>query len=180
VAHLWTGLDRHYRLLRMRARRWLDRHPRMDHLLRSSGALSTRDGAIARGVAVGLFVALLPLFGVQTLLIAVVCIAARGNFPAAFAVSWVNNPLTVAPLYLAFNAIGERFFSGLLRPLVALTGWEREVVLEAMYLGSGALCVAIPAAVLGYMLAYRAERSLRNRHAARRSPEAGRLRDRRR
>jgi uncharacterized protein len=175
VAHLWTGLDRRYRLLRLRARCWLERHPRVHHLLRSSGALSTRDGAIARGVAVGLFVALLPLFGVQTLLIAAICIAVRASFPAAFAVSWVNNPLTVAPLYVAFNAIGDRLFSGLLSPLVDLTGWEREVVLEGLYLGSGALCVAIPAAVLGYTLAYLAERSLGLRRTARSAPGPGRL-----
>jgi hypothetical protein len=43
--------------------------------------------------------------------------------------------LTVAPLYVAFNAIGDRLFSGLLSPLVDLTGWEREVVLEGLYLG---------------------------------------------
>lgn len=180
MAHFWKGLDRHYRLLRLRARCWLDRHPRVDDLLRSSGALSTRHGAISRGVAVGLFVALLPIFGVQTLLIAVVCVAVRGNFPAAFAVSWINNPLTVAPLYVAFNAIGDRLFSGLLSPLVDLTGWEREVVLAGLYLGLGALCVAVPAAVLGYTLAYLAERSLRLRRAARSATGPGRPRNRRR
>jgi uncharacterized protein len=160
VAYFGRSADRYYRLLRLRTRCWLDRHPRVDHALRSSGALSTRNGAIPRGVAVGLFVALLPLFGVQTLLIAAVCIVVGGNFPAAFAVSWVNNPLTVAPLYVAFNAIGDRLFSGLLSPLVDLTGWEREVALEGLYLGSGALCIAIPAAILGYTFAYLAERSL--------------------
>lgn len=170
MAHLWEGLDRQYRRLCLRARAWLDRHPRLDAFLRSSGALSTRDGAIPRGVAVGLFVALLPLFGVQTLLIAVVCIAVRGNFPAAFAVSWVNNPFTVAPLYVTFNAIGDRLFSGLLSPLVSVAGLKRDVVLEGLYLGVGALCVAIPAAILGYTIAYFAEKALRARQT---TPGAG-------
>jgi uncharacterized protein len=156
-----------YRLLRRRSRQWLDRHPRVDRLLHSSGALSTRDGALARGVVVGLFIALLPLFGVQTLLIVAGCIVVRGNFPVGFAVSWVNNPLTVAPLYFTYNAIGEHLFGPLIAPAVDLTGLEREVAVEVMYLGAGALCVAVPVALLGYLVTRLLERRLEARRPAR-------------
>jgi uncharacterized protein len=164
---MWGHLYIRYRLLRMQARRWLERHPAVDRVLRSSGALDTEGGAISRGVAVGLFVALLPLFGLQTLLIALGCVIVRGNFLVGFAVSWVNNPLTVTPLFVAFNVIGEELFGPMLEPLVDLTGMEREVVLEIMFLAAGSVCVAIPAAVLGYAAARLAERRLAARRAAR-------------
>jgi uncharacterized protein len=152
-----------YRHLRLQARQWVSRHPLLDRLLHSTGCLSTRDGAVARGVAVGLFVALLPLFGIQTLLIILGCILVRGNFPAGFAVSWVNNPFTVAPLYIAFNELGDTLFGPLLRPVVDLAGLGGEVVLEAMFLGLGALCVAVPVAALGYLLALLGERAIERR-----------------
>ncbi|HSO99927.1 MAG TPA: DUF2062 domain-containing protein, partial [Thioalkalivibrio sp.] len=87
MARTCSGLYLRYRLLRRRAWRWLDRHPQVDAVLRSSGALSTRDGAIPRGVAVGLFVALMPLFGIQTLIVIAGCILLRGNFPAGLVTS---------------------------------------------------------------------------------------------
>jgi len=168
VARTRSGLYVRYRVLRRRAWRWLDRHPRVDAVLRSSGALSTRDGAIPRGVAVGLFVALMPFFGIQTLIVIAGCILVRGNFPAGLVTSWINNPFTVAPLYLTYNAIGDYLFSPIFGPAVDLSGLEREVALEAMYLGAGALCVAAPAATLGYFLTAVAERRLRSRRTTRR------------
>ena len=110
----------------------------------------------------------MPLFGIQTLIVIAGCILVRGNFPAGLVTSWINNPFTVAPLYLAYNAIGDYLFSPLLGPAVDLSGLEREVALEAMYLGAGALCIAAPTATLGYFLTAVAERRLRSRRATRR------------
>lgn len=61
--------------------------------------------AIARGLAVGVFAGLFPLFGLQTLIgvgLATVC---QGNKIMAAAATWVSNPLTYVPIfYFNFRA----------------------------------------------------------------------------
>lgn len=61
--------------------------------------------AIARGLAVGVFAGLFPLFGLQTLIgvgLATIC---RGNKIIAAAATWVSNPLTYVPIfYFNFKA----------------------------------------------------------------------------
>lgn len=163
---MWAWFHVRYRRLRFQSRQWLNRHPRIDRMLHATGCLDTRDGAVARGVAVGLFVALIPLFGVQTLLIILGCIVMRGNFPAGFAVSWINNPLTVAPLYLIYHEIGETLFGVLPAPITGLSGREEELAMDMMSIGLGSLCVAAPVALGGYVLLLYAERALRRRRAA--------------
>lgn len=164
---MWTWFHLRYRHLRLRSRQWLNHHPRIDRLLEVTGCLNAREGAVARGVGVGLLVALLPLFGIQTLLIVAGCILVRGNFPAGFAVSWVNNPFTIAPLYLTYREIGERLFTLIPRSVRGITATGEELVLEVTYIGLGSLCIAIPVAILGYLLALSGERAFRHRRRVR-------------
>jgi uncharacterized protein (DUF2062 family) len=58
--------------------------------------------SIALGFAVGVFIALTPTVGVQTLLVLVAATLIRMNLPAAYVSIWISNPLTTVPIYL-FN-----------------------------------------------------------------------------
>lgn len=167
---------------RLRAHKWLRGHPGADRFLRAWGCLGLHDGAVPRGIAVGLFIGLTPTVGLQTLLMVVGCMLLRGNFPSAFAVSWVSNPLTLAPLFLTFNAIGETLFGPVLGPVFRVAGAGEEVALETLFLVLGSLCVALPAALAGYAIATRLEfrvatrrrlRSRRNSGGRHRPPGAG-------
>ncbi|MEO8400510.1 MAG: DUF2062 domain-containing protein [Gammaproteobacteria bacterium] len=57
---------------------------------------------VARGVAVGLFVAFLPI-PFQMLIAVLLAIISRANLPIAVALTWVSNPLTFGPFtYLTY------------------------------------------------------------------------------
>ncbi|WP_051434664.1 DUF2062 domain-containing protein [Desulfonatronum lacustre] len=137
---------------------WLARHPRVARLLNQSGALRTDPEALARGVAVGLFIGLTPTFGVQTALIVAGCILLRGNVCTALAASWVCNPLTIVPLYWSFHALGEACFQTL--PVFAASSlapqaWD--VGDDLLFTALGSLIMAFPLAVFGYLAALRAQ-----------------------
>lgn len=138
--------------LRAQAHDWLDAHPRVARGLERTGCLAVNRRALARGVAVGLFVALTPTLGLQTVLMIAGCVMVRGNFPAAFLVSWISNPVTVGPLYFAFNVLGEAVFGVPVRSVIQLGGDAAEAVMETIFLGLGSLLIAVPAAAAGYVL----------------------------
>jgi len=136
-----------YRLLRLRAHAWLGRHPRLRAALHAAG--THRSETIARGVAIGLFIGLTPTIGLQTALTVVVCILLSGNFPVAFASSFVANPFTVGPLYWGYHELGEWVM-----PVVAGSAAidPQGVGDDLLYTGLGSLMVALPVAVAGYLL----------------------------
>lgn len=136
---------------RIRARQWLRRNPRLSRFLERTGSLNVDEFTLARGVAVGLFIGLTPTVGVQTLLMLVVSVLLRANFPAAFAASWINNPLTMAPFYFGFHALGEVLMKVLPIRFDSLSGLELEIARDTTALVIGSLCIAIPAGLLGYV-----------------------------
>lgn len=165
-------LDEQRRRMRVATRNWLRAHPRAHAWLRSSGCMEVDDGALPRGVAIGLGITLLPLLGAQLLLMIGVCMLLRANFPIAFAVSWVGNPLTWGPLWWSYHLIGERLFGPLLRAMLSIGGQD-PAWLEAVFVGLGSLFVAIPAAALGYMAARALETRLKARRRPLRRPPPG-------
>lgn len=134
------------------AKRWVDRHPRMARALERTGSLRFERRAVARGVGVGLFIALTPTVGIQIVMMLGACLLVRGNFLAAFVVSWISNPVTMAPLYVGYHALGERIFSPIIETGLHLAGYGEKVALEVTYVALGSLVVAIPAAIAGYAL----------------------------
>lgn len=58
--------------------------------------------SLARGLAVGVFAGMFPLFGLQTFLGITLATVMRGHKLMAAAGTWVSNPLTYVPIY-AFN-----------------------------------------------------------------------------
>lgn len=152
-------------------RRWLERHPALARTMTRTGCLSLQRYALARGVAVGIFVGLTPTVGVQTLLMLGGCLLVRGNFPAAFVASWVSNPVTIAPLYFAFRVLGETLFRPLFSPFLDGSDLVEQAALETLYIGLGSLPVAIAGAGAGYLLFLGAWLVwARRRHARRRRP----------
>ena len=62
---------------------------------------------IARGLAVGVFAGLFPIFGVQTLVGVALATLVRGHKIAAAAGTWVSNPLTYLPIYAINFQVGR-------------------------------------------------------------------------
>ncbi len=64
---------------------------------------------VARGMAIGVFVAFTPLMGLQMLIALCLATITYSNRPAAAAMVWITNPLTAIPLYLMTYRIGRYF-----------------------------------------------------------------------
>ena len=143
-----------FRALRQRAHLHLKSWPRLRQLLDTTGALRGETEIIARGIGVGLFVGLTPTVGFQTVLMIIGCLLVRGNFPAAFAISWISNPLTMAPLYWGFRKLGEAVF-GRLIIFTGENGYLGKIGNEMLFTLLGSLLIAAPTAILGYQVALR-------------------------
>lgn len=144
--------------LASRLRNWLNR----------SGCFRFQREPVARGIAIGLLVGLTPTVGFQTSLMLLGCLLVGGNFPAAFSVSWVSNPLTLPPLYWLFHEIGEQLFGGWLSTVIKGTGWIDGALIDLLGMALGSLVLAIPVAVIGYLTTLGAAVVIhRRRHRAR-------------
>lgn len=62
---------------------------------------------IARGIAIGVFVAMTPTVGIQMITIALLCTIFQGNRLGGVAMAWISNPLTVVPIYWLDYVIGS-------------------------------------------------------------------------
>jgi len=62
---------------------------------------------IARGIAIGVFIAMTPTVGIQMITIAVACTIFHGNRLAGVAMAWISNPLTIVPIYWLDYVIGS-------------------------------------------------------------------------
>jgi uncharacterized protein (DUF2062 family) len=137
----------HYRLLR----------PFAGHLGKSSLWRMTRR-SVPRGVAVGLFVAVIIPF-MHTVVAVLLAIPARANIVVAAAFTLLVNPITIPPMYYAAYRIGswelhhdstlmnptaaERFSSELSRLLF----WVHQA---SGSIAVGILTIAVAAAAIGY------------------------------
>jgi hypothetical protein len=80
-------------------------------------------------------------------------LAFRANFFAAFIVSNVSNPLTMAPLYYGFNRLGQWLIDQLpISPASTVTTLGDEIAHETVAMVLGSLVIATPAAALGYFV----------------------------
>jgi hypothetical protein len=127
----------------------------------------------ARGVGIGLLVALGLPVGTHTLALAMLRPLVRYNVGLAFAVTWVVNPFTVVPLYWAYYCLGALFlndsstvnieaFRQVLEPILHadhfLAGVKEFLRLDLEILerwAIGAAFVSIPLSVVGYVVTYR-------------------------
>ena len=159
-----------YRVLRRRGHNWLVSHPRLWHWLYVTGCLRVGPEAAARGVAVGLFIGLTPTVGFQTVFMIVGCIVLRGNFPVAFAVSWLSNPITMGPLYWGFHELGQFLYEVVPFSRNPIPDWMIEGPMDTvLFTAIGSLLVATSFAVAGYLFSHWLHRFLIARRKARKA-----------
>ena len=86
-------------------RHWLIRRIRLVYLklLR----LRDKPEVVAKGLAVGVFAGCFPFFGIQSLIGLFLATIFRGSRVAAYAATWISNPLTYVPLYIFNFKIGK-------------------------------------------------------------------------
>ena len=82
---------------------------------------------IALGMALGIFIGILPIMGIQMTVVALIALPLRGNLKAAVAGVWISNPITFLPMYWGYYKFGLLFF-----PSRAVTLAEfKEIILIA-------------------------------------------------
>ncbi|CEA05507.1 hypothetical protein BN1049_02120 [Pseudomonas saudimassiliensis] len=108
--------------------------------------------SVARAVATGLFVAMLPI-PLQMLLSACIAIFIRGNLPISVGLVWLTNPITMPPVFFIQYKIGTLLLGAPERtmPMELSLSWlttELQHIWQPMLLGS--LLSGIVLAGLGY------------------------------
>ena len=131
----------------------------------------------ARGVAFGLLIGFGIPLGAQMVCLGLLRLILRFNVVIAFAFTWVNNPITLIPMYYAYYVIGSLLlgkpavmtladFHDLMKPVLQAQYFFNSVH-AFMILGGdllvrwflAALSIAIPAAIVGYFVSYRVQRA---------------------
>ncbi len=108
--------------------------------------------AVARGLAVGLFVAFIPLPG-QMLLAGLGACWSNSNLPVSVSAVWLTNPITMPPLFFFAYRVGV-WALGAQAPMPGSWSWDAlwGVVQQAwLPFLTGCLIVGLAAAVLGYL-----------------------------
>jgi uncharacterized protein len=141
----------------------------------------------ARGIAVGLAVGFGAPIGIQTVLMGLLRTIFRYNIVIAFAFSWVNNPITMIPMYYGYYYVGSLIlgrpvavtgetFRHLMMPIVHAShfwdaihlfislGWD---ILLCWAITS--LILAVTSAILGYVIGLRMQQA----HCRRKAEEMG-------
>jgi uncharacterized protein (DUF2062 family) len=117
--------------------------------------------SVPRGVALGVLVGILVPVA-QTLFAALLALPARANVPVAAVTTFLTNPLTTPPIWLAAYWLGHRLLqvdgSGPGDPLSKLeteaVGWLSWLLSDAAPATAlGLLVLAVVGAALGYLLA---------------------------
>lgn len=137
----------------------------------------------ARGIGIGLFVGFGIPVGAQIIFLGLLRLVFRFNSVMAFAFTWVNNPITLLPMYYGFYCLGSvvlghspvmsvEEFRNLLRPILH-AGYFWDSMCSFLYLGGdllvrwcvGALVVGATAGMVGYVVGYRARKKRCGRKA---------------
>ena len=137
----------------------------------------------ARGVAVGLAIGLGVPLGAQMICLGLLRLVLKFNSLLAFTCTWINNPLSVIPMYFGYYCLGSWLmrepalmdvhdFETIMKPLMSADYfWESAHAFS--YLGLeilarwsvGAVVVAAIAGILGYVLSYRIQKARCTRKA---------------
>lgn len=143
-------LPRPERVRRHRQLRWLGRlldDPFLLHLNRRS---------VAGGVAVGLFMAFLPV-PIQMILAALAAIILRVNIIISVTLVWITNPLTIPPMFYFTYVVGTWILGAPVEPVVfepTLSWFWQKLgeIWQPLLLGS--VLVGVVAAFAGYGAAH--------------------------
>ena len=119
--------------------------------------------AVAKSMAIGIFIGLSVPLGLQLIAFTFLLIAIRYNFIIANFVSLISNPFTILPIYYLAIIIGE-FFLGAefswqyFNTFMEDPSWDNLFRFEfeaIVILLTGLLIMAIPGAILTYMLSFK-------------------------
>ena len=67
---------------------------------------SFRGGPVQMALFWGLWISMLPIVGIQMLVVFLISLLVRANLPLIVALQWISNPLTMGPIYFADYKIG--------------------------------------------------------------------------
>lgn len=109
--------------------------------------------SVAKGVAIGIFIGLMPFFGLQIILSLVCCFLFRVNVTAAVIATFISNPLTTGGIVWLQVLIGQ-WVAGPLEPeeLERYVGALRFVMVYGKPLMIGSVITSVLGAVLAYPL----------------------------
>jgi uncharacterized protein (DUF2062 family) len=152
---------------------------------------------IAKGVAVGLFVAISPLFGLHMILALMLAVILRANRAIAVAVVWVSNPATLLPILSLNWFVGQAVVphealqdpvqiehqisqaiggaEGLSTHLLSTDFWAglfNLIVRHGVELWVGSIVVGLVVALIGYLVTHRAVLWHRHRRLTTRARQA--------
>ncbi len=116
-------------------------------LIHDPSLWATHRKAVVPAVALGLFVAFIPL-PIHPLLAVAGAIIMRVNLPVALVAVWINNPLTIAPIYFSGYLLGS-FLLG--EPVLATTDWQVLLTDAMLPTATGLLVLGSLTAALGYV-----------------------------
>ena len=160
--------NRKYRRLRQN---WFNRRIRLIYLrlLRLQG----NPEVVAKGLAVGVFAGCFPFFGIQSLIGLLLATLVRGSRVAAYAATWISNPLTYVPLYVFNYKIGKLLLGteDTVLPtldLESFTAFKELGSVFAVTLLTGSFVVGMILAVITYFYGLAILERLRDRRAKRR------------
>ncbi len=128
---------------------------RIKHIL----SLDSHPGHIAAGFAVGVFISFTPFFGLHTAIAIVAAFLFRLNKLTCITGSWVNTPLTVAPVLVVSYKLGRVLLGRSPKELQIKNelSWHYAVNLldkHGTYLLLGTTVTGLFAAIASYFLCY--------------------------
>ena len=128
---------------------------RIKHIL----SLDNHPGHIAAGFAVGVFISFTPFFGLHTAIAIVAAFLFRLNKLTCITGSWVNTPLTVAPVLVVSYKLGRVLLGRSPRELQIKNelSWQYAMNLldkHGTYLLLGTTVIGLLAAIVSYFLCY--------------------------
>ncbi len=126
------------------------------HLIRLARIKSSPD-AIARGMALGIFIGFTPFFGFHILIALLFSFLLRQNKIATLIGVWITNPVTAPFIYALEYEIGRMLLG---KPPIGTFVLNRELTWETamqmgLPLGLGSVVLGIPLALISYALTLR-------------------------
>jgi len=121
-------------------------------------SLDSHPGHISAGFAVGVFISFTPFFGLHTVLAVIAAFLLRVNKITCITGTWVNTPLTMVPVFVASNRIGE-FILGRTPQNLVIDSLSLDYCLQlikshGMPLLIGTSLIGFAAALLSYAILY--------------------------
>lgn len=126
------------------------------NLIRLARIKSTPD-AIARGMALGVFIGFTPFFGLHILIALLFAFLLRQNKIAMFVGVWITNPITAPFIYALEYEVGRMLLG---KPAIGITMFSGELTWDTavqlgLPLGVGAVALGLPVAMISYALTLR-------------------------